>query len=121
MDADEPQGSGDVRTDIAKGLEGALKPAQIEKLIDEILAIQKGARGWCPNCNRNVQVQIPDAKGVTSALTELMNQSWGRPTDSKVETEIIVNRQVILVADTEEEPDGIAGHVEPAGPAHQGG
>ena len=98
-------GTGDVRGDIAKGLEGKLTPDQIKFLLDEVLAIEKGARGWCPTCKKHVQVTVSDAKGVVSALADLMNQSWGRPTETKQETEIIVHRNVYLVADPEEETD----------------
>ena len=87
------------REEIGKALEGKLTPEQLAYLLDEVLAIRKGARGWCPDCKKHVQVEIPDAKAVTSALGDLMTQSWGRPTEQKVDQSIVVNREVIVVAD----------------------
>lgn len=108
-DSDEPEeeGSGDVRSDLAEGLAGKLTPKQIELLLNEVLAITKTVTAdfKCKSCGQNQrqQGQVNDATAVTRALVELMNQSWGRPTESKHETEIIVNRQVILVADTDDD------------------
>ena len=99
----------DAREGIAKGLEGKLDEAQIKLLMDEVLAINKNvyADFTCKGCGKRQRQQalVPDAKAVTSALGELMNQSWGRPGDSKVETEIIVNRNVYLVAEEDESGD----------------
>lgn len=91
------------RSEIAKALDGKLTPDQIEFLIDEVLAIRKKA--WaefsCKKCSAQQRqlTEIPDARAVTSALTELMNQSWGRPTEQKTEQSIVVNREVFVVAD----------------------
>ena len=118
--ADTPaeEGGADVRADLARGLEGKLTPEQIATLIDEVLAINKpvNADFSCKKCGANQRQvgTVSDARAVVSALAELMNQSWGKQTDDKRETEIIVHRQVILVAEPEEEPDGIAGDPEPA-------
>lgn len=99
----------DVRDWLAKGLEGKLTEEKIKLLMDEVLAINKSvyADFTCKECKKNQrhQVLIPDARAVTSALGELMNQSWGRPSDSKVETEIVVNRNVYLVADEDEDEE----------------
>ena len=99
----------DVRDGLAKGLEGKLDEEQIKTLMDDVLAFNKKVWGdfTCKECGKRQrhQVSIPDSKAVTSALTELMNQSWGRPGDSKVETEIIVNRNVYLVAEEDEDGD----------------
>ena len=95
----------DVRDGIAKGLEGKMDEAQIKLLIDEILDINKTVHTdfTCKECGKRQRqpALVPDAKAVTSALKELMDQSWGRQGDSKVETEIIVNRNVYLVAEDE--------------------
>jgi hypothetical protein len=113
----EPEGGADVRADLARGLEGKLTPDQIATLIDEVLAITKpvNAEFSCKHCGKKQRHtgQMSDARAVVSSLAELMNQSWGKQTDDKRETEIIVNRQVILVAEPEEDPDGIAGDTEP--------
>lgn len=96
---------GGVRGSIAEALEGRLTADQIKFLIDEVLATTK--KPWaefsCKKCNarQRQMVEIPDARAVTSSLTELMNQSWGRPTDANHETEIVVNRSVYVVAEEE--------------------
>lgn len=75
----------DTRSQIGDALAGKLTDDQLETLMDEVLAITKPARGWCKECNRQVQVEIPDAKGVTHALVELANQAWGKPQDDRGE------------------------------------
>jgi hypothetical protein len=77
----------DTRSQIGSALEGRFTPEKLDLLADKILEIDKQARGWCPNCNKAVHVTIPDAKAVTSALTDLANQAWGRPQDDKQEAE----------------------------------
>jgi hypothetical protein len=62
-----------------------MTPEQITKLIDEILAIEKRASAEfaCKKCGqRQMQwTKISDAKSVTLALTDLMNQAFGRPSE----------------------------------------
>lgn len=103
----------DVRGSIAEALEGRLTAEQIAFLIDEVLATTKQpwAEFACKKCGarQRQQAVIPDAPAVTRALTELMNQSWGRPTDARHETEIVVNRQVFLVAEDDDITDEIPG------------
>ena len=77
----------DTRSQIGDALASKLTEEQLGKLMDEVLAIEKGARGWCPGCNKAVMVQIPDAKGVAGAIVDLANQAWGRPQDDKQEAE----------------------------------
>lgn len=115
-DEDVEEGSGDVRSDLAEGLAGKLTPRQIKLLLDEVLATTKRVQAdfKCKKCGQAQRglADVNDATAVTRALVELMNQSWGRPTESKTETEITFNYTVELVADTEEEPDGVASHAE---------
>lgn len=68
-----------LRDRIGRKLDEHLSERQLSKLFDEVLASTKGARGWCPNCKKAVMVEIPDAKGVTAALMDLANQSFGTP------------------------------------------
>jgi hypothetical protein len=75
----------DTRSQIGEVLDTLLSPEQLALLADKILEIDKTARGWCPKCNHAVNVTIPDAKSVTGALAELLNQSKGRPRDDKTE------------------------------------
>src|SRR5690242_17102171 len=60
-------------------LQGFLTPEKLDVLLNEVLEIKKGARGWCPSCRRAVPVEISDAKAVVSALGELLTQAYGRP------------------------------------------
>ena len=99
---------GDLRGDVAKALEGYLTPEQLTMLTEKVLALEKQARCQfkCKKCGAS-QIQfgtINDARAVTSSLTELLNQSFGRPTEQKRETEIIVNRHVYLIAAEDEIP-----------------
>lgn len=91
----------DLRGDIAAALDGWLTPEQLQVLLDEILAVKKGARGWCPKCRKQVQVEIPDAKAVVSAMADLANQGFGRPKESGVtdQEKIVFERVVYLVAE----------------------
>jgi len=75
---------GDLRSDIASALDGWLSEEQLRALLDEVLASRKQARGWCPNCKRAVQVEIPDAGAVVKAMAELANQGFGRPKEQQV-------------------------------------
>ena len=96
----------DVRADLAEALRDRLSPDQLDRLINEVLSMEKNA--WaefnCKDCGKRQRqlARIPDHKGVTQALTELLNQGFGRPTEQKTETEIVVNRQVFLIRDEDD-------------------
>ena len=96
----------DVRGDLAEALQGRLSPEQLNTLINEVLSIEKNA--WaefnCKDCGKRQrqQARLSDARSVTQALTELLNQGFGRPTEQKTETEIIVNRKVFLIRDEDD-------------------
>ena len=83
----------DTRSQIGDALAGKLTPEQLEFLMNEVLAITKTATGdfSCKSCGQKQrqQVQIPDAKSVTSALVDLANQAWGRPQDDKGEDQTV--------------------------------
>ena len=83
----------DPREAIAQALTGFLTPEQTVMLIDEILAIKKQARAEfnCKKCGaRQIQFgEVSDAKAVSSALTDLANQAYGRPTESSVQNDPI--------------------------------
>jgi hypothetical protein len=76
----------DPREAIAQALQGFLTPEQSKILVDEVLAVSKRGRAEfsCKHCGkRQIQyAEIPDAKAVTSAITDLMNQGYGRPVES---------------------------------------
>lgn len=88
----------DARDRIRDALETHLTDEQLKTLFDEVLAMSKPARGWCSNCKHAVQVTIPDAKAVTTALMELGNRVWGRPgqeTDPGEEQGVVFHRVVL--------------------------
>lgn len=90
----------DLRADIAAALEGWLTPEQLKTLLDEILAVKKGARGWCPNCRKQVQVEIADAKAVVGAMADLANQGFGRPGEQQSgEDERVVFERVVYLTE----------------------
>jgi len=79
----------DPREAIAEALKGFLTPEQSKILVDEVLAVTKRGRAFfdCKKCGAH-QVQfaeIPDAKAVASALTDLANQAFGRPTEASAQ------------------------------------
>lgn len=82
------------RAELAKALSTYLTPAQVTKLIDEILAIDKRASAEfrCKKCEQRQMAwtTIPDAKAVTSALTDLMSQAFGRPQEASSNTDPIL-------------------------------
>ena len=95
----------DLRADITKALEGWLTPEQLSALLDEILAAKKNARGWCTNCKKAVQVEIPDAKAVVSAMADLANQGFGRPGESQgSDDEKIVFERVVYLGSGDDAP-----------------
>ncbi len=83
---------------IAEGLAGALTPEQVKTLVDEVLAISKRVRGWCPECKKQVWVEIPDAKAVASSLKDLLSEGFGRaPAADGREDERIVFERVVYM------------------------
>lgn len=83
----------DPRAQIAEALAGFLTPEQTRTLVDEVLATTK--QGWadfrCKSCGQQQRqrADIPDARAVTSAITDLMNQGFGRPVESSVQNDPI--------------------------------
>lgn len=69
----------EARGRIKDALEDKLTPNQLTALVDEVLAITKQGRGWCPSCNKAVLVQVADSKAVVTAISELLTQAEGRP------------------------------------------
>jgi hypothetical protein len=91
-----------LREDIAAALDGWLTPEQLKSLLDEVLAVKKQARGWCKKCGGQVQVEIPDAKGVVGAMADLANQGFGRPGErSGSGDDRIVFERVVYLGDEE--------------------
>ena len=78
--------SEDARKRIESTLEDFLDKETLSTLVREVLAITKQARGWCPNCKKAVQVQIPDAKAVVSSMGDLLTQAKGRPPPDEIKS-----------------------------------
>ena len=105
----------DIRQQLGKQLESKFTPEQLNLLINEVLAIKKGVQVEvrCKHCNRAQKVlgEMPDARAVTTALKELLNQAWGAPVEQRAETEFKLVRNVYVVAEAEveqpEESNGI--------------
>jgi phage tail tape-measure protein len=83
----------DPREQIASALAGFLTPEQTKILVDEVLAITKKGRAEfnCKDCGkRQIQyAEISDARAVTGAITDLMNQGFGRPVEASVHADPI--------------------------------
>lgn len=79
----------DARSRARDALNGKLTPEVLDTLVDEVLASTKRARGWCPECQKQVWVEIPDSKAVTSALSELLTQAEGRPGTTEVDSQVV--------------------------------
>ena len=87
----------DARGRIEVALDGVLDRETLDVLLKEVLAVSEQARGWCPNCKKAVQVDIPDSKAVVSAMGELLTQAHGRPgTDDQDDQQTIVNIKHVL-------------------------
>lgn len=88
----------DPREVLATALGTYMTPEQVQKLIDEILAIEKrsSAEFTCKKCNQR-QMQwttISDAKAVASALGDLLSQGFGRPSESSEKVEPIIFKRL---------------------------
>ena len=94
----------DARQAIDKMLDSKIDEDLLNTLFENVLSLEKSARGWCPSCKKAVNVTINDAKAVVSALNELLVQAKGRPAQSEEESKqsfSFVNK-VVLVADGDE-------------------
>jgi hypothetical protein len=86
------------RDELAKKLSAYMTPEQIAKLIDEILAITKrvSAEFNCKKCGQRQMrwTDVADAKAVASALSDLMNQAFGRPSETNDTVEPVVFKRL---------------------------
>ena len=86
------------REELAAKLSSYMTPEQVGKLIDEVLAISKRASAEfnCKKCGQRQMrwTDIPDAKAVASALGDLMNQAFGRPSETNDRPEPIVFKRL---------------------------
>lgn len=91
----------DPRSEIANALKGKLNEEQVSTLIDSVLAIKKKVRHeftCTKDCKRRQihHVEIDDTEKVVKALSDLLNQAWGRPTEVKEEAGTVVEYKVII-------------------------
>jgi hypothetical protein len=97
--------STDIRAQLGKQLESKFTPEQLNLLINEVLAIKKSVQVEvrCKHCNRAQKVlgEMPDARSVTTALKDLLNQAWGAPVEQRAETEFKLVRHVFLISESE--------------------
>lgn len=93
--------SDSLRERLDSALEKVVDDAALRDIIAASLEIKKQARGWCPNCRKQVQVEIDDAKAVVAAVSELVNQAKGRPGQAEESSDerIIFERVVYLGGD----------------------
>jgi hypothetical protein len=90
------------RDELGKKLSSYMTPEQISKLIDEILAIEKrsSAEFTCKHCGkRQMQwTKISDARSVATALSDLMNQAFGRPSEQNDTVEPVIFQRLTTQA-----------------------
>jgi hypothetical protein len=72
-------GVSEARDRISTALDDKLTEKQLQVLLDEVLALTKQGRGWCPKCGKHVMVEVSDSKAVVAAISELLTQAEGRP------------------------------------------
>jgi hypothetical protein len=101
----EVQGEKDLapREAVAAALGAYLTPAQLSALIDEALATTKSTWANCGKCGAHTKVEVSDARSVVQALSELLNQGFGRPSGEVEDRSIVVHRKVFLVAEDGDE------------------
>lgn len=96
----------DPREEIAKALSNWMTPDQTAKLVDEVLAITKRASAEfdCKKCGQRQMrwTDIPDAKAVASALTDLSNQAFGRPLEASAHQDPVKFVRLTNLAEVEE-------------------
>jgi hypothetical protein len=79
-----------------EALDGILDAETIRVLVQEVLASKESARGWCPDCSKQVRVEIHDARAVTTGISELLNQAKGPGQESEQGGGTVVHYYSIL-------------------------
>jgi hypothetical protein len=94
------------RDRLSTALEEKLTKDQLAILLDEVLAVTKNARAYCPECRHHVNVQVNDAKAVAGALTDLLVQAEGRPREASTQPAgIIFTRKIFYSGERDEAPE----------------
>ena len=112
------------RDRVAQGLAGYRSPELLEKLLGEVMALEKVAWGSC-KCGKRVQISVPDARAVTSSLVDLLKEGYGTPNARDTDRSIVVNRTVIVACDSGNEcecacPDCLTQRTKVGGPNDNG-
>jgi hypothetical protein len=76
---------GPVRPALAEAIREEITPEFLRELVAQVREMQKSTFVYCPDCERKVQVSVPDLPRVISALTELIEQAEGRPGTASAE------------------------------------
>lgn len=76
-----------------------LDSTQLDSLFDDVLAITKQAWVSCKHCNKKSPVDIPDAKAVVSALSDLVTKIADLPKDAESGERIVFQRFVEMPPD----------------------
>jgi len=105
------------REQLAAALNQFLTPEQTTKLIDEVLAITKKARAefTCKKCGAQ-QIQfgeVSDARAVSTALTDLLTQAFGRAGEEAHQGEPILFVRVSTLAEADKLTGQSSGTVTP--------
>ena len=89
----------DPRAAVRAGLTGYLTEVQVAQLLDQVLSLTKTTHVSCPSCKKRNEVTIPDARAVSSSLTELLVAGFGRPGEQRRDQEVVVRRTVEYVCE----------------------
>src|SRR5262245_39940190 len=74
----------------------------LQKFFEDAMSANRTVSVMCRHCGRREQVEVPDWRARGLAVSELLNQGYGRPGTETGESagQMIVNRRLVL-------PDGI--------------
>ena len=77
------------------------KSDKLEKFFEDAMAADRTVSVLCKHCGRRELVEVPDWRARQLAVSELLNQGFGRPGTENGETggELIVERRLVF-------PDG---------------
>jgi hypothetical protein len=68
-----------VRPLLADAIREEISPEYLRELIGQVKTLTRKTFVYCPDCRRQVQVEIPDLPRVLSGLVELLEQAEGKP------------------------------------------
>jgi hypothetical protein len=98
----QPDSGDDPRAALAAGMSAYMSREMVDRLLDECLSLEKRTWVSCPGCGKRNEVSIPDARATVDAVSSLLTQGYGRPSEQRTPPQIVVNRQVFLQPEDEE-------------------